>query len=53
MVLMEKDNLKKYVPDVFINDFRAQGYKIVGESDDVKAPAEEVKTTKPKAPKKK
>ena len=52
MVLMEKGNFKEYVPDAFIDSYRANGYKIVGEADDVQAPVEEVKTTKPKTPKK-
>lgn len=51
MVLMEKDNVQKYVPDVFIDSHRAQGYKIVGEPDEVQAPVE-VQPTKPKTPKK-
>ena len=57
MVLMEKDNSKKYVPDVFVEQHLANGYRIVGEDVEVKAsevqaPEEEVQDTKPKTTKK-
>lgn len=53
MVLMEKDKSLKYVPDVFVEYHRAQGYKVVGEPDEVQAPEEEVQPTKTQDTKKK
>ena len=52
MVLMEKDNSKEYVPDVFIEHYRSLGYKVVGEPDDVQKTVEEVQPTKPRTPRK-
>lgn len=49
MVLMEKDNKKEYVPDAFIEHYRSNGYKLVGEAEKVQA-SEEVQPTKPKTP---
>ena len=40
MVLMEKDGVKKYVPDAFIDEHRSLGYSVVGEKVEEEAPLE-------------
>lgn len=32
MVLMKKDNEKKFVPDIFVESYKANGYTIDGEN---------------------